>query len=178
MAQEFGDDARRHQVVQCQLLVVVSVFHGGPRPKQLVQLHELVNFEDAFEFEDPRLIDEGKNDFDAVLLAGLLYRRVADLVDALLPNDAHLSYEALIVLQNLDRKDFFRFACLVSTPLAHLKLKAGEALSRLGVVHQGRPTQIRQLVQLSLLRSFGLCETGVFNRPCLAFGPLKTDPVA
>ena len=95
---------------------------------------------------------------------------MADLVEALLPLDAHLSHEGLIVLQNLDGELLWSAIAVHAEPLAHAELKTGEAVSCRCVLHSGGPSEVRRLRRLTLQLSCaellgGLLRSGLRLRP-------------
>lgn len=116
-------------------LVCVRVLDGGSRAEQLVQLHELVDFEDIFELKDPRLVIVREDYLDSIRLTRLHYCSVADLEHSRVPLDAHLGHQTGIVLQYVDRADLEWSTSLIRAPLAHLEFETGEPLLRLCMLH-------------------------------------------
>lgn len=133
---DFADQALHYlwwdQVSSGEVALVVSVgdLNGRSRPKQLQQLHELEDFEQAFEFEHPSLWVGGEVDhLDAAALTVRLDGRMADLVNSVFAQTSHLCDEGQIVLQHMDCL-LDRAPIHVLSPPEYAKLKASEALSR------------------------------------------------
>ena len=106
VAQQARQDLRRNQVLGRGhgRFTKVRYLEGRPRPKQLMQLHELEDLEDALELEDPFRL-ERKQDLDPVAGDGVLVlvnRGMNNLHDFLIALHSHLRHEALIVLQDVD----------------------------------------------------------------------------
>ena len=95
---------------------------------------------------------------------------MADLVKALLPLDAHLSHEGLIVLQDLDGELLWAAIAVHAEPLAHSKLEASEAISRRRMLHSGGPSEVRRLRRLALQLSCAELLRGLL-RPSLRLRP-------
>ena len=100
LAEETLSDLGRDQVASrvISLLAVIRDLYSSSRSEELVELHELEDFEDILELKEPSLWNRCKDNLDSITITSLESRGMHDLVDALIAHDAHLSYKALIVL--------------------------------------------------------------------------------
>lgn len=104
---------------------VVLYPYSSPRFEELVKLHELEGLKDVLKLKKPGLWTRGKENPDPIVVIGpLLNRRVADLKDALFSLNTHLSYKALVILEDLN--DILIWpTTAIGSQLAHSEFQAG-----------------------------------------------------
>ena len=125
LAEETLSDLGWDQVASrvISLLTVIRDLDSGSRSEELVELHELEDFEDILELKEPSLWNRCKDNLDSMTITSLESRGMHDLVDALIAHDAHLSYKALIVLVDT-YSQLASLAIAIIFELAHAELQA------------------------------------------------------
>ena len=125
LAEETLSDLGWDQVASrvISLLAVIRDLDCGSRSEELVELHELEDFEDILELKEPSLWNRCKDNLDSMTITSLESRGMHDLVDALIAHDAHLSYKALIVLVDT-YSQLASLAIAIIFELAHAELQA------------------------------------------------------
>lgn len=95
-----------------------------------MELHELEDFEDVLEFEDPLLRLESEENFDPIArnaVCSFVNSCMNDLEYFRITIDSHFRNKALIVLEYLDSK-LLRFSATLSLNFANSELHASKPI--------------------------------------------------